>query len=160
MPLFFSPVCSPTCLLQLHSFFNYLEFLWGVVPPLLSCGACYALATFTSLPLSKHTGGEVLTLLPCPACLFTDRVGIVPPPLSRAQGTLPSLLNVFFFSFSSYLFISQIGFFLFFPWVGISLSSGLCWFTVCHLPHLVVCVFPSSLRAGVWWCRSPLCFSI
>jgi hypothetical protein len=35
-----------------------------------------------------------------------------------------------------------------------------CWSTACRLAHLVVCVFPSSLGAGVWRHRSPPGFSI
>jgi hypothetical protein len=39
----------------------------------------------------------VLPLLPSPASLFIHSLSeVAPPPLSRAQGTLPSLLNVFF----------------------------------------------------------------
>jgi hypothetical protein len=57
MPLLFSPVCSPTHLLQLQSFSYYLELAWWRLPLLLSGGACYTLAAFTCLPLSKHTGG-------------------------------------------------------------------------------------------------------
>jgi hypothetical protein len=73
MPLLFSPVCSPTLLLQLQSFFYYLEFPWGCVPPPLSCGVCYVLAAFSSLPLPKHTG-KVLPLLPSSAGLFIYRL--------------------------------------------------------------------------------------
>jgi hypothetical protein len=36
-----------------------------------------------------------------------------------------------------------------------------CGSTMCRLAHLVVCVFPSGLGAGVWqWHRSPPGFSI
>jgi hypothetical protein len=39
----------------------FLEFMWGDATPPLSCGACHTLATVTSLPLSKHTGGGSAT---------------------------------------------------------------------------------------------------
>jgi hypothetical protein len=64
--------------------------------------------------------------------------------------------------------------FSFFPWLGVSLSSGLWWFgprLSVGVPlrsgtlwstlwvqgaHLVVRVFPSHLGAGIWqWCGSP-----
>jgi hypothetical protein len=35
-----------------------------------------------------------------------------------------------------------------------------CGSSMCHLAHLVVCVFPSSLGAGIWWCRIPPGFSV
>jgi hypothetical protein len=54
-------------------------------------------------------------LLPCPAGLW----GIPLSPFST-QGTLPSLLRVFFII--AYYSVS-----LFFPWVGVGLSKGLCW---------------------------------
>jgi hypothetical protein len=50
--------------------------------------------------------------------------GSAPSPLSRAQGTPPSLLLFFF---SSCLFIIQFDFFLFSLGVGHSVQ-GLCWF--------------------------------
>jgi hypothetical protein len=52
--------------------YNCNLFAWGGLPPPLSSGACYALATFTSLPLSKHWGRE-LPFLPSPASLFIYR---------------------------------------------------------------------------------------
>jgi hypothetical protein len=61
MPLFFSPVYNPTHLLQLQSFFYYLEFKWGGVPLPLSGGVCHSLAPITSLPLPRHTGGGATT---------------------------------------------------------------------------------------------------
>jgi hypothetical protein len=69
MPLLFSPVYSHTHLLQLQSFFYYLELAWGGASPLLYCGECHNLATVTSFPLSKVVG-QVPPLLPSLAGLF------------------------------------------------------------------------------------------
>jgi hypothetical protein len=83
VPLLFFPVCSPTLLLQLESCFSLFRVRVRRCPSPLSGGVCYALATFTSLPLSKHTGGGVIPLLPSPICLFIYRsCEGVPPPLS------------------------------------------------------------------------------
>jgi hypothetical protein len=71
-------------------FFYYLELTWAGVPPPLSCEACYAFAAVASLPLSKHTAGEVLPLLPSPAGFFIpSSVGLAPPPLSGARAPHP-----------------------------------------------------------------------
>jgi hypothetical protein len=35
-----------------------------------------------------------------------------------------------------------------------------CGSTVCSFAHLVVCIFPSGLGAGIWQCGSPPVFSI
>jgi hypothetical protein len=35
-----------------------------------------------------------------------------------------------------------------------------CGSTACCLAHLVVCIFPSGLGTGIWWCGSPPGFSI
>jgi hypothetical protein len=82
-------------------------------------------ASVTSFPLSK-VEGRGLPHLPFLAGLFIYSLGEgVPPPLSGAQGALPCLLCLFFFSC---LFIIQFFFFftIFYPWAGVSLSRGLC----------------------------------
>jgi hypothetical protein len=85
------------------------------------------------------------------ACLFTVLWRIAPPPLFCAQGALPSLLCLFFvviayfsvfFSFSLGGSWSVQGAMLIWPRV-------VCGSTTCHLAHLVVCIFPSSLGTGV-----------
>jgi hypothetical protein len=85
----------------------------------------------------------------------------LPLPHLGAQGTPPSLLCVFFVVV--YYLVS-----LFSRGGGRSVQGTtliwpriVCESTMCHLAHLVVCVFPSGLGAGVWWRhRSPLGFSI
>jgi hypothetical protein len=81
-----------------------------------------------------------------------------PSPTLQSSGQ-PSLFPKCLF-FPSYLFIILIVFFLFFPWGGVSLSRGICCFTMCRLAHLLVCVFSSSLETGIWWCGSPPSFSV
>jgi hypothetical protein len=52
--------------------------------------------------------------------LLRQLVGDFPSPTFGTQGTPPSLVHVF-------LLVLLIIQFLFFPWVGVSLSRGLCW---------------------------------
>jgi hypothetical protein len=117
MPLLFSPVCSPTQLLQLQSFILFRICVCSVPPP-LSCGACHTLATIGRLPLSKHTGGGGTT----PAfsgwhvyLQFTWGVPLPPSPVKfsshshfyklssskvagRVPPLLPSLAGLFIYS--------------------------------------------------------------
>jgi hypothetical protein len=85
-----------------------------------------------------------------------------PLPLFSAQVTPPSLLHVFFGVIAYYSV-----FFSFFLGGDQSVQGTrliwprvVCGSSACHLGHLVVCVFPSSLGAGVWQHRSPPGFSI
>jgi hypothetical protein len=102
---------------------------------------------FTWMPLLQaflSTGilGEVVPLLPSPACLFIySSPDGLPPPLS-------ALFAICLFFFSC-LFIIQFGFFLFFifPLVWGQYVQGamliwprvVCGSTTCCLAHLVVC---------------------
>jgi hypothetical protein len=94
-----------------------------------------------------------------PACLFTVP-GRIPFPQSSAFRVHHPLSRV------SLLFLLLISQFLFFPWVEVSLSRGLC----CCGPGLsvgvpqyrkahLVCVFPSCLGTGDWGPRGPPGFS-
>jgi hypothetical protein len=94
-----------------------------------------------------------------PACLFTV-LGRIPFPQSSALRDPHPLSRVSLW----FLFISQ---FLFFAWVGVGLSRGLCcsgpglsvgvpWYREAHL----VRVFPSCLGSGDWRSGGPPCFSI
>jgi hypothetical protein len=61
--------------------------MWRCATPSLSRGVGYALVTFTSLSLSKHTGGEGLPLPPSPAGLFIHSShGDLPSPMIRSSG--------------------------------------------------------------------------
>jgi hypothetical protein len=108
MPLLFSPVCSPTQLLQLQSFILFRICVCSVPPP-LSCGACHTLATIGRLPLSKHTGGGGTTpafsgwlvylqftwrsaTLPLPGEACHALVAVTSFPLSKVAGQVPLLL--------------------------------------------------------------------
>jgi hypothetical protein len=94
------------------------------------------------------------------ACLFTVP-GRVLFPQSSAFSVSHSLSHV------SLLFLLLITQFLFFPWVMVGLSRGLC----CSGPGLsvgvpryrkahLVRIFPSCLGAGYWWPRGPPGFSV
>jgi hypothetical protein len=96
----------------------------------------------------------------CPACLFTVPGKIPFPQYLVLSAPHPlSCVSVLFL-----LFISQ---FLFFPFVEVSLSRGLCcsgsglsvgvpWYREAHL----VRIFPSRLGTGDWRPGGPPCFSI
>jgi hypothetical protein len=98
----------------------YLEFAWGCAPPPLSGGTCHTLAAVGSLLLSKHIGGGA-PLLPSLASLFiySSCEGVPLPHSQELRVPHPLCL---FFSAAYY----SVWFFLFFPWVGISLSRELC----------------------------------
>jgi hypothetical protein len=134
----------------------------------LSSGVFHMTATVTSLPLCKHTGGSGTT----PAfsgwlvCLqFTWR--IAPPPLSGAQGALPSLLHVFLFIyFFPAVYYSVCFFLLFFPpgwgsvcpWDYADLVQGCLWEFCVLLSSLGGLCLPK--QSGNWHlaAREPSCF--
>jgi hypothetical protein len=95
------------------------------------------------------------------ACLFTV-LGGIPLPALQCSGH-PTLFAMCLYC-SYWLLLS----FSFFPWVGVSLSRGLCWsgpglsegVPMYRLAHLVVCIFPSCLGTGVWRPGGPLGLSI
>jgi hypothetical protein len=85
-----------------------------------------------------------------------------PSPHFGTQGAPPSLLHVFSVVIAYYSV-----FFSFFLDGGRSVKRAMliwprvvCGSTMCCLAHLVVCVFPSFMSAGVWRCWSPPGFSI
>jgi hypothetical protein len=87
-------------------------------------------------------------------------LGGLPLPPFGTQGALPSLLCVFFVVVYYLVSLFSLG-------GGRSVQRAMltwprivCGYTVCCLAHLVICIFPSCLDAGVWWHRSPPGFSI
>jgi hypothetical protein len=78
----------------------------------------------------------------------------VPRPLCCVSFLLFLLIIQFIFLFSLGGGWSVQGAMLIWPRV-------VCGSTTCHLTHLVVCIFPSCLGAGIWWWhRSPPGFSV
>jgi hypothetical protein len=102
----------PLLLPSTASLFIYSSHGKWVFPPLLC--SFPPTATFTSFLLL--IAGRVLLLLPSPAGLW----GISPSPSLVLRAPRP----LCYVSFLLLLLIIQ---FLFFPWVGVSLSRGLCW---------------------------------
>jgi hypothetical protein len=118
-------------------------------------------ATFTIFPIPRLLGRCHSSCLLRLAFLFTVLWRIAPPPLWSSR--CPSLFATCLFVVVYY----SVCFFLFFPWVGVSLSRGLCW----SGPGLFVgvpCVawltwWSASLEpieADVGQCRSPPGFSV
>jgi hypothetical protein len=135
----------------------------GSGPFPLSCGVFLPPPCLQAFP--HLVAGRVLLLLPSLAGLFIySPVRDCPSPsLFEAQGAQPSLLHVFFVvtAYYSVFFLFSLG------W-GQSVQGAIliwprvvCGRTACHLAHLVLCVFPNGLGAGVWWqCESPPGYSI
>jgi hypothetical protein len=107
---------------------------------------------FTSFPAPAFSGRLVLQ--------FCE--GLPLPPLWRSGR--PALFATCLFYCCCLLFSL---FFLFFPWVGVGLSRGLCWSGpglsgeyLVSLSSPGVLLLPSRLGVGVWRCESPPGFSI
>jgi hypothetical protein len=103
----------------------YLQFAWGSAPPPLQWSFphdnhCYKLSP------TRLLGGCLHSCLLWQACLFTGHMRECPSSTLQSSGH-PALFATCLFFFSC-LFIIQFGFFPFFPWAGVSLSRGLCWF--------------------------------
>jgi hypothetical protein len=119
--------------------------------------------TFTNFPAPRLLGG-VPPLLPSLAGLFIySSVRDCPSSPLRYSGS-PALFDTCLLLL---LFVIQFVFFLFFLWVGVSLSRGLCW----SGPGLYVGVpcaayltwWSASFELvgnGFWWCGSPPGFFI
>jgi hypothetical protein len=168
MSLLFPPVYSPTCLLQLQSFFFFFTVHMGSGPPLLSGGACHLRATIGILAFSKHTGaGGATPAFSGPLVYLQFTWGNAPPPLSGAQGTLPSLLCVFFFFSAACLLFSLVfSSFVFSGWGSVcpggyaDLAQGCLWEYHVSLSSAGGLQLPSRIGAGIWQHRTPPGFSI
>jgi hypothetical protein len=132
------------------------------LPP-LSCGVFLPpplLQTFLLLVAGR------VPLLPLPSLaglfIYSSMRDFLSLPFG-AQGIPHSLLCVFFVVIAYYSV-----FFLFSLGGGQSVQRAMliwprvvCGSTTCHLAHLLVCFFPSSLGASIWWWRgNPPGFSI
>jgi hypothetical protein len=108
--------------------------LGGATTPVLSSG----LFIYSSM---KYYPSPTLVLrAPCPLCYVSFFLLLL-------------FIIQFFFSFFPGWGSVWPGAMLIWPWV-------ICGSTMCHLAHLVVCIFPSGLGAGVWWHGSPPGFSV
>jgi hypothetical protein len=111
-----------------------------------------------AFPAPRLLGGGCHSCLLWPAYLFTVHVRSAPPPLSRAQCALPSLLLVFFFSAPCLLFS-----YIFFPLGrGQSVQGAML---ICPREYCVPLIcspggLPSRVEAGVWRRGSPSGFSV
>jgi hypothetical protein len=123
----------------------YLQFTWEVgLPPspveFSSHSHFYKLSHSWLLGVSSHS------------CLLQ---------LACCEGFRLALFAMCLFCCYCLLF----SFFSFFPvWGSVCPGSYaprvVCGSTTCRLAHLVVCVFPSGLGAGVWWHGSPPGFPV
>jgi hypothetical protein len=125
VPFVFSRI-HPTHLLQLPSVF-FLQFIWGVALPTLLWGFAHDSRCYKPSPFQSHWGKWHHSCLLQPACLFTVRLRECPSPTLQSLGC-PTLFVMcpFFFNSAACLLFSLF-FSLFSPWVGVSLSKGLCW---------------------------------
>jgi hypothetical protein len=120
-------------------------------------------ATFISFPAPGCWAGAATPAFSSRLVYFSS-MSDCPSSLFSAQGAPPSLLHVFFVVVVVY----SIWFFSLFSLGGGQSVQGamliwprvVCGSTMCCLAHLVVCIFPSGLGAGVLWHRSPPGFSV
>jgi hypothetical protein len=136
-----------------HGKWVFPSLLWSFPPST-------TLASFPNTGCWACTPAPARASLAHQACLFTV-LGRIPFLQSLALSVPHPLSHV------SLLFLLLISKFLFFPWVEVSLSRGLCcsgpglsvgalWY---HEAHLVR-VFPSHLGKGNWQPRGPPCFFV
>jgi hypothetical protein len=120
------------------------------MPSPLSCGVFLPLPLLQAFPLL--IAGSVLPLLPSPAGLFiySSMKDFPSSPLwhSGCPTVFATCLFVVIDNYSVFILLSLGG--------GQSVQAAMliwprvvCGSTVCCLAHLVVCIFPSSLGAGV-----------
>jgi hypothetical protein len=81
-----------------------------------------ATATVTRFPLPKQTGGGSLYSPSLVTLFIYSSVSYCPSPPFGAQGSKAVFASCLFV-----VVVYSVLFFLFFPWVGVSLSRGLCW---------------------------------
>jgi hypothetical protein len=128
----------------------YLQFMWEVLLPRFPWGFPHT-ATFASFPTPRLLGGPTTPAFSSWLVYLHFWKGL-PLPTSLALRAPCPLCYV---SFVVVVAVYSVCFFLFFPWVGVSLTRGLCWSgprvvcgsTECRLAHLVVCFS----RAGRSW---------
>jgi hypothetical protein len=130
----------------------FLALLWSFPPT----------ATFTSFLTPGCWASAVAPAFSSWLVYLQFREGLPLPLSSALRAPLPlcyvsffcyCLLFSFFFLFSLGRSRSVQGAMLI--WPRVVYGS-----TMCHLAHLVVCVFPSSLGTGFWQCESPPGFSV
>jgi hypothetical protein len=143
----------PACLFTVHV---------GSGPSPLSCGVFLPPLLLQAFPLL--VAGRVPPNLLSLASLFIySSVRDCPSPPLRHSGRPPPFATCLFCCYCllfSFFFLFSLGG----NWSvqGAMLISPrvVCGSTMYHLAHLVVCVFPSVLGAGIWLCGSPPGFSI
>jgi hypothetical protein len=113
-------IAGPVLLLLPAAVFVYSSCGWCVLPPLLwSFPPSTTLTSFPAPGCFVRVPAPARASPACPACLFTVP-GRIPFPQSLALSEPHPLSHV------SLLFLLLITQFLFFPWVEVGLSRGLC----------------------------------
>jgi hypothetical protein len=159
MPLLFSPVYSPICLLQLQSFLIrvHMEMCPPHSPVKVKLSIWQPL--LQTFPSPRLLGRGRHSCLLWPAYL-QFMWGSAPPPPPELRTPHPLCYMSFFFQ----LLVFYSGFFLFSLGRVQSVQGGMlicpreyCMLLICSPGGLHL---PSSLGAGIWWCGSPPGFSI
>jgi hypothetical protein len=135
----------PACLLTVHMGSGSSPLSYGVFLPL---------SLLQAFPLLVAGRGVLPPLLPSLASLFIcSSVKDFPSPPLRCSGR-PALFAMCLFHCYCLLFSFNI--FFFFPWVGVSLSRGLCWSVPgCLWEYHMPLSSPCGLRLPKWslnWC--------
>jgi hypothetical protein len=121
-PFVFSSI-QPYLLIAIAVLF-YLEFTWEVPLPHSLVKRATRQLLLQAFLFPWLLGCCHHSFLLRPACLFTVHLRGCSSPTLQSSGS-PTLFAMCLFFFFSCLFIIQFVFF-FFPWVGVSLSRGLC----------------------------------
>jgi hypothetical protein len=148
-------------LLSQAGIFIYSSHGKWAFPPLL--WSFLSTATFTSFPTPGCWVGATTPAFSSQLVYLQFHGGFPLPPSLVLRVPCP----LCYVSFLLLLLIIQFLFFLFSLDGGWSVQGAMliwprvvCGSIACRLAHLVVCLFPSSLGAGVWRCGSLPSFSI
>jgi hypothetical protein len=95
--------------------------------PSPSSGTFLMTATVTSFPSPRLVGRCCHSCLLWLASLFTVHLRDCPSPTLQSLGCPTLFAMCLFFFLAACLLFSLVFFLFFFPWVGVSLSRGLCW---------------------------------
>jgi hypothetical protein len=143
-------------LLSLACVFIYSSRGKWAFPPLL--WSFPLTAAFTSFP-ALGCWTDATPALFC-QLVYLEFHGVLPLSPFSTQGSLLSLLHVFFVVVYYAVCLFSLGRGRSFQGAILIWPRIVCGSTTCHLAHLVICVFPNGLGTGVWWCGSPPSFSV
>jgi hypothetical protein len=140
---------QPACLFTVHM---------GSAPSPLSTGAFLTRPLLQAFPLQGCCAGATTPALSGRLVYLQFQEGGPLAPFGT-QSAPPSLLRVFFIVYSVF-FLFSLGRDQSVQGAMLIWPRFVCGSTMYRLAHLVVCVFPSRIGAGIWLCGNSPGFSI